>query len=377
MTDFDDQLLNLLQKSVPLAARPFDEIAATLQTAPSAVLQAVARLRQNGVIRRISGIFDAPRLGYRQTLVAMTVPPDQLDHAGQIVAGHPGVSHCYARGVGRAYLPDVPLIPNLWFTLALSPLSRLDLENTVTILAKLAGSTQYMLLPSLRRYKLQVHIGRMSGGGMPVRAMSSPVRSGPGATPSPPSGEGVPPETPPLSPQELRAIAALSSDLPAIEEPFAALASAQSMTAAELLARANDFLAKGYMRRYAAVLEHRLAGAAANVMVVWRVSDRQADQAGQLCARLHQVSHCYLRQAASNWPYTLYTMIHGPNEQDCAMTIDEIITTTGLQDHVRLWTVKEYKKEPTKLFDEQEGAWENANARQGEGEKGRGGDGDA
>jgi len=99
-------------------------------------------------------------------------------------------------------------------------------------------------------------------------------------------------------------------------------------------------------------------GAKANLLVAWRVEPAAADAGGAKCARLPAVSHCYLRPTSPDWPYNLYTMIHGRNREDCRMTVREIVATTQLREHVELWTVKEYKKERIALFSEEEMRWE-------------------
>jgi len=125
-----------------------------------------------------------------------------------------------------------------------------------------------------------------------------------------------------------------------------------------LLVLGADFLAAGWMRRYAAVLHHRQAGLPANVMVAWRVEESAADAAGAVCARLPQVSHCYLRPAAGDWPYNFYTMIHGRDREECQAVVREIGNLTGLTDHAELWTEREYRKKRVRLFDASQGEWE-------------------
>jgi len=357
LTDMDPpdrDLLNLIQSRVPLVREPFAELAGQLGWEEKEVLERLRHLReQAGVIREIAGIFGAAALGYALALAALRVGPPRLDQAGQIVAGHPGVSHCYARE--GTY--------NLWFTLAVSPQSRLGLEGSVVALARKCGASSHLVLPTLRRYKLDVRFGAEDDehanppgtapgtGVRPVAAAGAPV-PGPAKAPSPAPTQ-----------QQVRAIQALQIDLPIQSDPFAPLARSADMDADDLLVHAADFLAVGWMRRYAATLHHRAAGAAANVMVAWKAAPAYADAAGALCAQVSTVSHCYLRPAAPDWPYNLYTMIHGQSREDCAMTIDRIISTTGLSEHLELWTKAEYRKQRVRLFSDQEAQWEEAHLR--------------
>lgn len=343
MDPVDRQLLNRIQSAVPLTPRPFAEIADDLSGEEADVIRRVTALRKGGVIREISAIFDAISLGYRQALVAMSVPPDSLDRAGQRSAGHPGVSHCYGRA-GEI---------NLWLTLAISPRSSLGLDGSATLLARLVGATTHMVLPTIRRYKLQVRFDMETG-------QAAPTEKGTDSEVLPKAGHGACPL--PLTDAQLRAIRALQINLPATVEPFVEVAAAEGLGVDELLAAGREFLADGRMRRYAAVLHHRAAGGKANLLVAWRADDELADAAGPRAAQVAGVSHCYLRPAGPNWPYTMYTMIHGRSEQDCRLAVDEIIATTELGDHVELWTTAEYKKRRVPLFGPDEAEWERQNA---------------
>ena len=333
----DSLLLAAAQRGVPLVRRPIAALAEQLGRTETDVRAALTRLREQGVLRRISGLFDAAPLGYEQALIALAIPADAVDRGGAVVAGHPGVSHCYRRTCRY----------NLWATLAVSPASSLGLSVTAERLAQLAGADACMTLPTLRRYKLDARFGPN------VRAADKAQAA---AVYTPPAKAAE------ITDAQKRAIRALLTPLPMEDDPFATLARQAGMSADDLLVHAADLLAAGLMRRYAAVVNHRAAGATANVLVAWRVDDRAADAAGMRCAAKGQISHCYLRPAGADWPYTLYTMIHGHNREDCAMTIDEIIAETQLADHVAMWTTKEYKKRPVELFSEDEAAWEQANS---------------
>jgi len=338
LDSFDRELLGLIQRRVPLVREPYAQLAVELGCDERKVLDRLAVLRAPaGLVREISAIFDAAALGYVQALVAMRVAPEHLEAAGAAVAEHPGVSHCYGRT--GAY--------DLWFTLACSPRSRLGLRGTAQALAGRCAAEAHVVLPTLKRYKLDVRFGAADSAS--VEDGPSPQRGG---RPQPSPGAPEP------APEQVRAIRALQIDLPNRADPFLPLGAEAGMDADTLLVHAADFLAAGWMRRYGAVLRHRAAGAKANLLVAWRVEPAAADAGGAKCARLPAVSHCYLRPTSPDWPYNLYTMIHGRNREDCRMTVREIVATTQLREHVELWTVKEYKKERIALFSEEEMRWE-------------------
>jgi DNA-binding Lrp family transcriptional regulator len=323
-----DKLIAALQQSVPLVPRPWAQLARDLGSDEQAVIDCVRQLRgPGGLIREISGIFDAERLGYRVSLAAMRLDSTKLDVAGQVVAAHPGVSHAYARRDDW----------NLWLTLAVAPGAPRDIDQELAALAGSCGAAGHMLLPAVKRYKLHVRFG--PGARANSQPSDASPRSAASALPLPPS------------PAQIAAIRALQCDLPTEAEPFEPLARQAGLSQDELLAAGRHFLAAGWMRRYAAVLYHRRAGASANVMVAWRAeSIARADLAGEVCRSIPAISHCYLRATTPDWPWDFYTMIHGRDEADCRATIGKIASAAPLASPRELWTVREFAKRRVELL---------------------------
>jgi len=69
-----------------------------------------------------------------------------VDEAAAIISRHPGVSHNYLRN--HTF--------NLWYTIAVSPLSKLGLEKTVELLHRQSGAISTRLLPTLKLFKIGV-----------------------------------------------------------------------------------------------------------------------------------------------------------------------------------------------------------------------------
>lgn len=336
LDQLDRLLLDEVQRSVPLVPRPFAQLAVSLGADEAEVIARVLRLSApGGVIREIAGIFDAAALGYATTLVAARCPPGRIDDAGPIVAAHPGVSHCYGR--------DGQL--DLWFTLSVPPESELGLSGTIDRLGEMIGAESILSLPAVRRYKLDVRFD-MAGGGRPAGIADPATDARPACIEEPPS------------PEQVRAIRALQVPLAAVAEPFADLAAGAGFSADDLLVHAADFLSAGWMRRYAAVLRHRLAGARANVLVAWQVPAERADAFAGQATGLAAVSHCYLRAARPDWPYNLYTMVHGRDRDEVAGAIASIAAAGGDCPRVELPTAAEYKKARLKLFSPELARWE-------------------
>ena len=69
----DKKLLGLLQIEFPLTAKPYVDLGLNLGIAEAEVIQRIGQLKLKGLIRQISPVLDAGRLGYKTTLVAMRI----------------------------------------------------------------------------------------------------------------------------------------------------------------------------------------------------------------------------------------------------------------------------------------------------------------
>lgn len=319
----DKRLLNVLQSDFPLVPRPYASIAGVLGIPEGEVLARVRALREAGVLRSLSAIFDVYRVGYRSTLVAFSVPEERLAEAASVVSAHAGVSHNYGRD--HEY--------NLWFVLAV-PRS-VNMEAEVASLAARAGATKYHILPNLKLYKIGVEYDVVEGEGNAQR----------GARAHRPRRD--------LTPEEIALVRVLQEELPAVERPFRESAERLGMSEEELLSKARALQEEGIMRRFAAVIRHRAAGFTANGMACWNVPEERVDEVGEKFASYPQVSHCYRRPTFDDWPYNIFTMIHAMTRERCEATVRKIAAETGISSYVVLYSHTEYKKERVKYYAEQ------------------------
>jgi len=331
----DRELLNHLQRDFPLGPRPFAALGERLGLSEEGVCARIAALKEARIVRQISAIFDSRRLGYRSSLVAMKFPEERVDEAAQVINQHPGVSHNYQRN--HAY--------NLWFTIAVPPGQ--SLTNEVNRLAAATAAEQAWLLPTLKLYKIGLNLDMT--GEQEVTQRESPEEPRRAVDIA-----ELQAEDPGFSEAQLQALRALQQDLPLVPRPFQALAEAFHTTEAELLKQAEAFLRDGHMRRFAAVLHHRTAGFQANGMGVWAVPDERCDEVGLKMASFAAVSHCYRRPTYPDWPYSIFTMIHGRRVDECYAVMEEIARETGIREYEVLFSTKEYKKVRVKYFLEEE-----------------------
>ena len=147
-----------------------------------------------------------------------------------------------------------------------------------------------------------------------------------------------------------RLIARLCGDLPLEERPFLVLAEELGSTEDEVSGRIRRLERDGVMRRLGAIVRHREAGIVGNAMAAWIVPDERADEIGEYGASLDEVTHCYLREAAPEWPYTFYAMIHARSEERCREVARAIAERFGLTEWVVLASRREFKKSSVQYF---------------------------
>ena len=137
----------------------------------------------------------------------------------------------------------------------------------------------------------------------------------------------------------------VQKNIPDTPEPFAEIARLTGSTEEEVLALLQSMCEAGSIRRFGASLKHQKAGFAHNAMVAWIIDPAEADAIGEKAAEYPMISHCYYRQsAAADWPYELFTMIHGKNEGDCEAVIEELRANTPLDRYAILESISELKK---------------------------------
>jgi siroheme decarboxylase len=150
----------------------------------------------------------------------------------------------------------------------------------------------------------------------------------------------------------------LQEDVPLTPRPFDLWARQVGLSYGELLDRAYDLQRRKIMRRFSAVLYHRKAGFRANAMGVWKVPDNRIDEVGNMFAQYQAVSHCYQRPVYEDWPYALFSMVHGRTEEECELVLDAMAAESGLTERASLYSIREYKKTRVRYFTPEMGAWE-------------------
>jgi DNA-binding Lrp family transcriptional regulator len=336
LADLDRELLNAVQWDFPLEPRPYAALGDRLGLSEPEVRARVAHVKELGVLRQLSAIFDTRALGYGSALVAAKIDPARVDAAAEVISAHPGVSHNYKRN--HAY--------NLWYTIAVPPGD--VLEDHVDALHRESGALVTRKLPTLKLYKIGVKLDMTGNTAADAKADVQEHER-------PERREHM--DAPLLSDVEVGTIRVVQEDLPLVERPFAAQGEVIGCDEATVLDLLRSFRDRKLMRRFAAVMNHRSAGFKANAMGVWAVPEEQLEELGARMAAFALVSHCYRRPTYEDWPYSIFTMVHGKNAKDCEATIAALHAETGIDEYALLWSVKEYKKTRVRYFTDDWDEW--------------------
>jgi len=320
----DKELLNEIQWTFPLVTRPFDTIAKKFDTTPEIIKEKLNNLKEIGVLRQLSAIFDTRKLGYTSSLVAMEIEHDKLDYVASQINRHPGVSHNYER--------DHQF--NLWFTLAVPPGA--DLNAELEKFNVLKGIKKVRMLPTLQLFKIGVKLDLVDDKKHEIA----------------PTEEKKEIKNIKFEPteQDKDFIRELQKDMEIIDEPFVQAANNLGITEDELFAKMKHYESMGVLRRFAAILRHRQVGFTANGMIVWKVPEGRITSVGETLGSFPQVSHCYERPTYDDWPYNVFSMIHCKTHDEAYDVAKTIQNQIDVDEYKILFSSREFKKTRVEYF---------------------------
>ena len=307
-----------------MVTRPFDAIAKKFDTTPEIIKEKLNNLKEIGVLRQLSAIFDTRKLGYTSSLVAMEIEHDKLDYVASQINRHPGVSHNYER--------DHQF--NLWFTLAVPPGA--DLNAELEKFNVLKGIKKVRMLPTLQLFKIGVKLDLVDDKKHEIA----------------PTEEKKEIKNIKFEPteQDKDFIRELQKDMVIIDEPFVQAANNLGITEDELFAKMKHYESMGVLRRFAAILRHRQVGFTANGMIVWKVPEGRITSVGETLGSFPQVSHCYERPTYDDWPYNVFSMIHCKTHDEAHDVAKTIQNQINVDEYKILFSSREFKKTRVEYF---------------------------
>ncbi len=301
--DLEKRLLNEFQQDLPLTPEPFSDIAASLDVEEDAVLDALRRLREEGLISRVGPVFRPHSVGV-STLVAMAAPPARLEGVASIINGYSEVNHNYERGHRF----------NLWFVVTAPDQGHL--ERVLGDMEERTG-LELMSLPLLESYQLNLGF-RLPWGGEEGKAPTGDARDRERtrftrSQINPSIGAGVAEGI--ADNADLRLVAAVQRGFPLVKRPFATIAEQTGIRELKVMERLRSWQTNRIINRIGVVVRHHELGYRANAMVVWDVPDGDVDRLGVAMGEFDFVTLCYRRaRRLPKWPYNLFCMIHGQDQ---------------------------------------------------------------
>lgn len=336
LTPEEHDILYRLQRPLPLVPQPFVAVATELNTSEAVILSLLSRLREAQIVRRIGGVFDSRRLGYRSCLFGVKTTPETIEATAKRICLIPGVTHAYARGwpqdleIEGVTVADYVDHPDFWYTLSAH---RDDFDAQADQLADLNPIS----FPATRRFKIDVVFD--------LRNRSRDERT-----------EYVPapidaPEFETLSSEQIRLIQAFQENLPEASYLYRDAAEVAGWTEEAALEQLWAWQQTGVMRRLSLLLYHRATGFVANGMCCWSVVDEaESIAAGRALAATPEVTHCYKRPFVPNFPFNMYAMIHDTSYEAAFATCHTISQAANLPMGKIFFSLVEYKKTSIHFF---------------------------
>ena len=150
-----------------------------------------------------------------------------------------------------------------------------------------------------------------------------------------------------ISSNDRALIKAVENGLPICPRPYASIAQQLNSTEDEILNRLQQLIDNGAIKRFGVVVRHKELGYTANGMVVWDVPDEKVDELGSCIGQYACVTLSYRRpRQLPQWPYNLFTMVHGSSREEVKQKVAEIAEKCGLQtvNHTILFSTRRFKQ---------------------------------
>ncbi len=316
LPDERDKCLMAFLDDIPLVPTPWASLADQAGCSEGELLEKLRSWSSAGIFKQFRGLWNNSHLGYASSLLAVEANSDRVDELGNAIAQCPFVSHDFLRSGGRF---------NLWFTLTC--------PKKGPTLAQTLQSLQEVLKIDIRRFDTVRHFKISFKGLFQLTSGTNKV--------------------PEMAPQKqlpdavlLQTIGILQNDLPLTPRPFAELGEQSGLSEDDLVESLRILKNRRILRRIGAIWNFKAIQMQQNVMCAWDIPEEQAEAFGRHAGNHPRVSHCYQRTHFPDWPWKIYTVIHGRDRAECLNLIQELAGGFPDARPLPLWTEKEYKQSP-------------------------------
>lgn len=139
-----------------------------------------------------------------------------------------------------------------------------------------------------------------------------------------------------MTAQDRALLAAIENGLPLSSRPYAEIADQLDWDEDQAIIRLRQLTEDGIIKRLGVIVRHHELGYRANAMTVFDIDDVAVTTAGEALSALPYVTLCYRRpRRPPTWPYNLFCMIHGRNEDEVRIQVHEAAVAAGISDCAR------------------------------------------
>ncbi|GAB3020969.1 siroheme decarboxylase subunit beta [Natronobiforma cellulositropha] len=324
LDEIDAALIDGYQSGFPIAERPFRAVGETLGVTESEALERVRTLTGAGIFRRFGAVLNPPVIG-SSTLAALEAPADRFDEIAAIVNGYRQVNHNYERDHEW----------NMWFVVTAG--SRETRDRIIDEIEAKTGC-EVLVLPMLTDYYIDLEFPVVNAD----RFARESVTTGTDASATRISEDAAGD----LSAFDAAILLEIQDGFPLTATPYLDIADALEAPVEDVLESITCLQANGCIKRIGCVVNHVVTGFDANCMVVWDVPDGELDRRGERAGGLPYVTLCYHRprRPDQEWPYNLFTMIHGRDAEAVDRKIDELAADYLPFSHERLYSTATLKQ---------------------------------
>ncbi|MFP8956654.1 Lrp/AsnC family transcriptional regulator [Natrialbaceae archaeon A-CW3] len=328
--DVDAAIIDGYQSGFPIEERPFRALGEALEIDEGDALERVQRLREAGVFRRFGAVLNPPVIG-SSTLAAVKAPEDRFDDIADVINGYRQVNHNYARDHEW----------NMWFVVTAG--SRETRDRILEEIEERTGCT-VLVLPMLTDYYIDLEFPVVNSDSFARESLGAGTDASATRISEDAAGD--------LSRFDAALLLEIQDGFPLSKTPYRDIAAAleadldESVAVDDVLDAVARLQDDGCIKRIGCIVNHVVTGFDANCMVVWNVPDERLDEWGERAGSLPYVTLCYHRPRRPDleWPYNLFTMIHGRDQDAVDAKIDELADDYLPVEHERLYSTQTLKQ---------------------------------
>ncbi|MFC7215467.1 Lrp/AsnC family transcriptional regulator [Saliphagus sp. GCM10025334] len=326
----DAAIIDGYQSGFPIAERPFRVVGDALEIDEDEALERVRGLREAGIFRRFGAVLNPPVIG-SSTLAAVKAPEDRFDEITEVINDYRQVNHNYARDHEW----------NMWFVVTAG--SRETRDRILEEIEERTGCT-VLVLPMLTDYYIDLEFPVVNADSFARESLEDGTDASATRISEDAAGD--------LSPFDAALLLAIQDGFPLSRTPYGDIAAElaveleRDVSVEEVLEAVSRLQDEGCIKRIGCIVNHVVTGFDANCMVVWDVPDDRLDEWGERAGSLPYVTLCYHRPRRPDleWPYNLFTMIHGRDQAAVDAKIDELAGEYLPVTHERLYSTETLKQ---------------------------------